>query len=233
MTKDDPIADALVDKFFNSVINVESDEALRVWLRQQPADEVERFLGFWNWTNFTDREVILRQELKRKRRIERFEQLGEQIIRADMAQGGHRHVGGTPKVRELAREWLAEKEREMQQTTQAAIQNNTALAGHDPTRRSQAQDGAGDRVERWIVWSKSHPVISTIIILGTVIIAIGAFTDALTNLIDGIPVVMEAIGDVKEWLFGIVANGGELPQACIGQDKEACQLYCKRYPSEC
>lgn len=28
-------------------------------------------------------------------------------------------------------------------------------------------------------------------------------------------------------------NGGELPQACRGLTKEACDLYCQRYPSKC
>ena len=32
---------------------------------------------------------------------------------------------------------------------------------------------------------------------------------------------------------GGVTNGGELPQACRGLTKEACDLYCLRYPSKC
>ncbi len=36
----------------------------------------------------------------------------------------------------------------------------------------------------------------------------------------------------------VVTNGGDdigmrLPVACIGQDEEACALYCNRYPSVC
>ncbi len=53
-------------------------------------------------------------EAKRQRRIERFEQLGEETVRADMNAGGCRVVGGSPEVRQLARDWLAEKECERQ-----------------------------------------------------------------------------------------------------------------------
>ena len=110
MTKDDPITGALTDKFFDPVINATSDEDRRAWLRRQPSDEIERFLNFWDWTPHRDEETIVRQELWRKRRIEKFEELGEKTLRADMDAGGDRHVGGTPAVRQLARDWLAERE---------------------------------------------------------------------------------------------------------------------------
>ena len=74
---------------------------------------------FGGWSDFRDRETIVRQELSRKRRIERFEKLGPDLVRADLAQGGHRLVGGSPKVRELALEWLAEKEGPTAKATEA------------------------------------------------------------------------------------------------------------------
>ena len=77
MTKDDPITSALVDKFFDPVINAESEEALRDWVRQQTTEEIERFLNIWNWVNFPDRETILRQELERRSKAEMDDKGGE------------------------------------------------------------------------------------------------------------------------------------------------------------
>ena len=77
MTKDDPITSALVDKFFDPVINAESDEAMRAWLRQQPKEEIERFLNFWNWTDDRDRETILQQEIGRLREAESEDRGGD------------------------------------------------------------------------------------------------------------------------------------------------------------
>ena len=68
MTKDDPIAIALIDKFFVPVINAESEEDLRGWLRQQSTEDIERFLAlFADWASFPDRRTILDQELARRR----------------------------------------------------------------------------------------------------------------------------------------------------------------------
>ena len=39
----------------------------------------------------------------------RFESLGVEIVRAELARGGSMHVGG-PQAREAARQWLAEKD---------------------------------------------------------------------------------------------------------------------------
>ncbi len=77
MTKDDPITGALVDKFFGPVINAESEEALRDWLKNQSTEEIERFLNYFNWTNFRDRETILRQEIGRRRETEIEGKVGE------------------------------------------------------------------------------------------------------------------------------------------------------------
>ena len=63
-------------------------------------------------------------ELKRKRRIEHFEKLGEETVRADMATGGYRHIGGSPEVRKLAREWLAGKERQRQKAAHPSTSDN-------------------------------------------------------------------------------------------------------------
>ena len=48
----DDLQDALVDKFFDPVINAKSLEALRSWLRKQPTDEIEMFLAFFNFEDF-------------------------------------------------------------------------------------------------------------------------------------------------------------------------------------
>ncbi len=77
MTKDDPITGALVDKFFDPVINAESEEALRDWLKNQSTEEIERFLNYFNWTNFRDRETILRQEIRRRKETEIEGKVGE------------------------------------------------------------------------------------------------------------------------------------------------------------
>ncbi len=44
-------------------------------------------------------------------RRKRFESLGVDIVRADLARGGSMHIGG-PNAREAARQWLAEKDAE-------------------------------------------------------------------------------------------------------------------------
>lgn len=62
----DDLQDALVDKFFDPVINAKSLEALRSWLRKQPTDEIEMFLAFFNFEDFEDRRTILDQELRRR-----------------------------------------------------------------------------------------------------------------------------------------------------------------------
>ena len=44
-------------------------------------------------------------------RRERFESLGVEVVRAELARGGSMHIGG-PNAREAARQWLAEKDAE-------------------------------------------------------------------------------------------------------------------------
>ncbi len=48
----------------------------------------------------------------RRARFERWEAIGVEYIKADLLNGGHRYVGGTPAVRQLAREWVRMKEAE-------------------------------------------------------------------------------------------------------------------------
>lgn len=124
MTKDDPISGGLMGKFFDPVVNAPDDDALRAWLRQQPAREIERFLKhFGDWASFPDRQTIVSQELRRKHHVERFEKCGPDIIRADLDRGGHQFLGGSPEVRELALEWLAEKEGRSPEATETPSQS--------------------------------------------------------------------------------------------------------------
>ena len=44
-------------------------------------------------------------------RRERFESLGVEVVRADLARGGSMHIGG-PNAREAAKQWLAENDAE-------------------------------------------------------------------------------------------------------------------------
>ncbi len=56
--------------------------------------------------NADDQEPVLTNP-----RRARFESLGVDIVRADLARGGSMHIGG-PNAREAARQWLAEKNAE-------------------------------------------------------------------------------------------------------------------------
>ena len=47
---------------------------------------------------------------KKRKRYERWEEIGEDAIRADMESGGYRLVGGSPELRRLAQQWLNEKQ---------------------------------------------------------------------------------------------------------------------------
>lgn len=49
---------------------------------------------------------------RRIRRYEIFESLGLDVVKHDLLNGGHRHVGGPPEVREMAWEWVRMKELE-------------------------------------------------------------------------------------------------------------------------
>ncbi|WP_405232043.1 hypothetical protein [Lentisalinibacter salinarum] len=63
------------------------------------------------------------EEEAKRRRYKRWEEAGEDAIRADMESGGYRLVGGSPEVRRLAQHWLNEKQKaraargEMRQVT--------------------------------------------------------------------------------------------------------------------
>ena len=110
MTKDDQSTRELVDHFFDPVINAASTEELRAWLKEQPYPEIERFLNFWDWTNHRDLETIIEQEMKLMRRRKRWEEIGLDVIRDDLARGGHVWGGGTTEVRRQMREWAAEQD---------------------------------------------------------------------------------------------------------------------------
>lgn len=51
-------------------------------------------------------------EAGRLERFARWEELGLDAVKQDLATGGHRLIGGPPQVRELAREWVQRKEAE-------------------------------------------------------------------------------------------------------------------------
>jgi hypothetical protein len=51
-------------------------------------------------------------EQGRKVRFERWEKIGLDWVKHDLLQGGHQVIGGSPAVRELAREWVRIKEAE-------------------------------------------------------------------------------------------------------------------------
>ena len=55
----------LGDKYFDPIINWESDDALRDWLGRQDPDEIEQYLSFFNFKHHRDREALVIQELER------------------------------------------------------------------------------------------------------------------------------------------------------------------------
>lgn len=59
MTKDDPIVLALLDQFFEPVINGESAESIRAFLKEQPTESIEQFLDYWNWEHSPERRILL------------------------------------------------------------------------------------------------------------------------------------------------------------------------------
>ena len=57
----------------------------------------------------------------------RFENLGEDIVRQDMAQGGFRHIGGTLENREAARIWLGELREERERAQEVREQERREI----------------------------------------------------------------------------------------------------------
>ena len=60
----------LMSNFFNPGINAETNENLREWLKSQDANEIELFLEYFDFSQHKDKEIVLRQELDRRRRVE-------------------------------------------------------------------------------------------------------------------------------------------------------------------
>lgn len=54
----------LIDLFFDPVINCESHEALRIWLKKQKTEDIRTFLDTFNFSNSRSQESILTQELE-------------------------------------------------------------------------------------------------------------------------------------------------------------------------
>lgn len=52
-------------------------------------------------------------DAKREARFGRWEKFGLERIKDDLLSGGHKLVGGSLEVRELAWEWVRQKEKEM------------------------------------------------------------------------------------------------------------------------
>jgi hypothetical protein len=50
------------------------------------------------------------EERKKRARFARWEKMGVDRVKADLLAGGHREVGGPPAVRDLAWEWVRDKE---------------------------------------------------------------------------------------------------------------------------
>jgi hypothetical protein len=65
--------------------------------------------GLWG-TSITFTEPSEISQEGRVTRFELWEKVGIEAIKADLLQGGMRHVGGPPAVRDLAWEWVRNKE---------------------------------------------------------------------------------------------------------------------------
>lgn len=48
--------------------------------------------------------------------------------------------------------------------------------------QSESQNQKPDRVESFIKWARSHPVVSTLIILGLIVLAVASMTDAFSKI---------------------------------------------------
>jgi hypothetical protein len=63
-------------------------------------------------------------EGRRKRLHAKWAEIGEDAIRADMANGGFRHVGGPPEIRQEAQRWLNELSSARQAKTNAEAESD-------------------------------------------------------------------------------------------------------------
>ena len=59
--------DELIDKYFDPIINADSYDDIRSFVRGQDPDEVDQFLQFYGWRHYEDRRIIVQQELDRLR----------------------------------------------------------------------------------------------------------------------------------------------------------------------
>ncbi|MGH2567031.1 MAG: hypothetical protein ACRDGA_01745 [Bacteroidota bacterium] len=84
-------------------------------------------------------------EEQKRRRYARWEEIGEDAIRADMQSGGYRLVGGSPEVRRLAQQWLNEKQQ-------------ARAAGEEPGRAQQE-----GRETRRFFWTSVLAILAIVV----------------------------------------------------------------------
>jgi len=84
---------------------------------------------------------------QKERRYARWEEIGEDAIRADMETGGYRLVGGSPEVRRLTQQWLNEK----QQAREA--------------RQEKHQDKQEKRESRRFFWSSLLAILAIVVVV--------------------------------------------------------------------
>lgn len=84
----------------------------------------------------------------RRSRFEQWEKLGLDRVKADLLDGGHQIIGGPPAVRELAWEWVRQKEHEeVKPIPDEIIQLKPAFYGVGIDLKA-----LGRRIEAW--WRK-------------------------------------------------------------------------------
>jgi hypothetical protein len=83
----------------------------------------------------------------RKARFARWEKLGLDAVKQDLATGGHRLIGGPPQVRALAREWVRMKEEQAKQNDIAAQVVVRAL-GLEPQSLRDMLENRGTELDR-------------------------------------------------------------------------------------
>jgi hypothetical protein len=79
----------------------------------------------------------------RQARFERWEKLGLDAVKQDLATGGHRLIGGPPQVRALAREWVQIKEADAANASEEKTLIETALRLGVPIDDLCTPDGRG------------------------------------------------------------------------------------------
>ncbi len=88
-------------------------------------------------------------------RRERFESLGVEVVRAELARGGSMHIGG-PNAREAAKQWLAEKDAE--RSADARRDRRSALVMSDRAKINIVRVLGGVGVGLflgWLIWGAS------------------------------------------------------------------------------